>query len=251
MTYPTKTCNKCKEEKPLDQFNKHKKNKDGLSYSCKYCKKEYYKENQERMSVYWRNWYKKNKEKKSEYKKEHYQKNKEEILRKKKIYRQQEHIKEQDKEYRKKYREQNREKINALQNQYAKDRKKHDLLYKCRVNTRVLISKSFSNQNLSKKSKTFKILGCSPEWFYNEWLEKKYNPPHSHLDHIIPISLAQNEKEVILLNHYSNFQVLSPEQNISKGNKYISLQGLNKVLANHPYVKDVKYIIKREGIEVR
>jgi len=114
-----------------------------------------------------------------------------------------------------------------------------------------LIGRAFANQNISKKNKTFKIIGCSSVYFYNEWLEKKYNPPHSHLDHIIPISLAKNEKEVILLNHYSNFQVLSAEQNISKGNKYISLQGLNKVLANHPYVKDVKYIIKREGIEVR
>ena len=250
MNHPTKTCNKCKEEKPLDQFNKHKKNKDGLSYSCKSCKKEYYKENQERMSVLWRNWYKKNKEKKSEYKKEYYQKNKEEILTKKKIHRQQEHIKEQEKRSQKKYREQNREKINALLNQYAKDRKKHDPLYKCCVNTRVLISKSFSNQNLSKKSKTFKILGCSPEWFYNEWLEKKYNPPHSHLDHIVPVSLARDEQEVMLLNHYSNFQVLSASDNIKKGNRYISLQGLNKVLANHPNVKFIKQIIKREGIEV-
>ena len=156
-------------------------------------------------------------------------------------------IKERKSHYRKKHRKQK----NAYEAEYKKRRRKHDSLFRCKENISALIRQSFKNKQMLKTTKTIDTLGCSPEWFYNEWLEKKYNPPHSHLDHIIPISLAQNEKEVILLNHYSNFQVLSSKQNISKGNKYISLQGLNKVLANHPYVKDVKYIIKREGIEVR
>lgn len=29
-----------------------------------------------------------------------------------------------------------------------------------------------------------------------------------HLDHIIPLSTAKTEKEVIILNHYTNFQPL-------------------------------------------
>lgn len=219
MKTPTKVCSKCKEMKPLDQYWKNKKNKDGYRCSCKSCMKEYAVVNKDRIA---------------KRQKKHYQKNKEKYA-----------------EYQKQYTEQNREKINARESQYTKYRRSNDPVYRCRVNIRGLISQSFSNQNTSKKSKTFKILGCSPEWFYNEWLEKKYNPPHTHLDHIIPISLAQNEKEVILLNHYSNFQVLDAEQNMEKGNRYISLQGLNKVLENHPNFKDVKSIIKREGIEVR
>lgn len=44
---------------------------------------------------------------------------------------------------------------------------------------------------------------------YGEW----------HLDHIIPISSAKTEEEVIKLNHYTNFQPLWAEDNWNKGNK--------------------------------
>ena len=223
MTYSTKTCNKCKQSKSKKDFFKDRTKRDGLSYSCKSCKANYNKEYQRQ-----------NKEQIQKQRKYFREKNKELVLIQKKEYYQA-----------------NKEKILERQKEYEKNRRKSDPLYRCIINTRALIGRAFANQNLSKKSKTFKILGCSPEWFYNEWLEKKYNPPHSHLDHIIPISLAQNEKEVVLLNHYSNFQVLSSKQNISKGNRYIFLQGLNKVLENHPNFKDVKSIINREGIEVR
>ena len=36
-----KVCTKCKEHKPLSEFNKHKTMKDGLNYQCKSCNKEY------------------------------------------------------------------------------------------------------------------------------------------------------------------------------------------------------------------
>lgn len=35
----TKRCTKCKEEKPLDEFNKHAAHKDGLQYVCRTCEK--------------------------------------------------------------------------------------------------------------------------------------------------------------------------------------------------------------------
>ena len=41
-----------------------------------------------------------------------------------------------------------------------------------------------------------------------------------HMDHKKPISLAMNEEEVYELNHYTNFQPLYWEDNLSKGNKY-------------------------------
>lgn len=37
----TKTCSKCSENKPLDQFNKTKRNKDGLQTWCRECTKQY------------------------------------------------------------------------------------------------------------------------------------------------------------------------------------------------------------------
>ena len=39
-----KICNTCQTEKPLDEFNKNVKRKDGLSGKCKSCNKEYLKE---------------------------------------------------------------------------------------------------------------------------------------------------------------------------------------------------------------
>ena len=40
-----------------------------------------------------------------------------------------------------------------------------------------------------------------------------------HLDHIIPVSIATSEEEIIKLNHYTNFQPLWAEDNIIKSNK--------------------------------
>ena len=37
----SKVCTKCKEHKPLNEFHKNKKFKDGLTYECKSCMKEY------------------------------------------------------------------------------------------------------------------------------------------------------------------------------------------------------------------
>ncbi len=39
----SKTCNICKMQKSIDNFNKSKKTKDGLGYTCKSCKNEQYK----------------------------------------------------------------------------------------------------------------------------------------------------------------------------------------------------------------
>ena len=41
-----------------------------------------------------------------------------------------------------------------------------------------------------------------------------------HLDHIIPISWAKDEDEVIKLNHYKNLQPLWAEDNLLKNNKF-------------------------------
>ena len=38
MTYPTKTCNKCKESKPIDEFHINNSSLDGLRNDCKRCR---------------------------------------------------------------------------------------------------------------------------------------------------------------------------------------------------------------------
>jgi hypothetical protein len=41
------------------------------------------------------------------------------------------------------------------------------------------------------------------------------------IDHIIPISIARNEEEIIKLNHYSNLRPLWRKDNRDKSNKIL------------------------------
>ena len=45
-----------------------------------------------------------------------------------------------------------------------------------------------------------------------------------HLDHIKPLATAKTEEDVILLNHYTNFQPLLAKDNLNKGKKIIEKQ---------------------------
>lgn len=84
----TKVCSRCKTEKPVTQFNKESRSKDGFNVACKECLQEYY-----------RNYYSKNKKKWKEYesrpevveqsscrRKKRYEEKKEEILEKNSDY---------------------------------------------------------------------------------------------------------------------------------------------------------------------
>ena len=44
-----KNCTGCKEDKPLDQFYKAAKKKDGLTWRCKECQSKYYQDNREKI----------------------------------------------------------------------------------------------------------------------------------------------------------------------------------------------------------
>ena len=103
-----------------------------------------------------------------------------------------------------------------------KIRLKTDDIFRLTCNIRSLIKISFKNQGYTKRSKTYKILGCSYEDFkeciesqWEDWMgwdnyglyngEEKYG---WDFDHIIPVSSALSEKDVYTLNHYSNIQPL-------------------------------------------
>jgi hypothetical protein len=56
----TKYCNKCKKVKPLSDFNKSKRNKDGYQDWCRTCQKKYYKKHSGKTNKRNRKWYKEN-----------------------------------------------------------------------------------------------------------------------------------------------------------------------------------------------
>lgn len=112
--------------------------------------------------------------------------------------------------------------------EWAKQKRKQDFVFNFSCNVRSLISHSFERANgdgLVKNYSTEDILGCSIEDF-RKYIENKFqkgmtlkNYGQWHLDHIIPISLATTEEEVIKLCHYTNFQPLWAYDNMSKGNR--------------------------------
>jgi hypothetical protein len=225
----TKICSKCKLIKNISEFVKHPQTKDGLQCRCNECrkieKKEYYKKNKksindkskkyrednaQKLIDYSRNYYKKNKKKLLEDKKEYYKKNSELIYKKLVIYN-----------------KNNKKKVNFYKNNYNKEKKKSSNLFKLRILMRDRINKYFKNSSLSKKNTTFKIIGCEPkqlkEHLENQFKEGMAWDNHGlygwHIDHIIPLSSAKTEEEIIKLCHYSNLQPLWAKDNLSKGSK--------------------------------
>ena len=124
----------------------------------------------------------------------------------------------------------NKERRREPRRDYAKIRRKNDPLFALKSRTSSLIRTSI----IRKKSKTIEILGCSFEEFksyieskFESWMTWEnrglYNGEFNYgwdIDHIIPVSSAKTEEEIIKLNHYTNFQPLCSKVNrdIKKNN---------------------------------
>jgi hypothetical protein len=101
-------------------------------------------------------------------------------------------------------------------------KRKHDSLFGLKTKIGNSIRKSFKNNGYTKKSNTYKILGCSISDFklhlesqFKDWMNWNnrglYNGIEGYgwdIDHIIPLSTATCEADVICLNHYTNLQPL-------------------------------------------
>lgn len=173
----------------------------------------------------------KDKDKEKEYKKKWYQENKERILAEAK--KKSEENKKKSKEWKKanrekilaqkkKYREKNKEKIRAYNKQYHRNKKDNDPLYALKHRVSKSINKSLQKEGYTKRSRSHEILGCSWEEFKLH-LESKFEPWMTwenrglfngeknygwDIDHIIPLSTATTEEEIVKLNHYTNLQPL-------------------------------------------
>ena len=194
----TKTCRVCNVEKSLtaEYYNKRKDSSDGYTNDCRECRAKYKK-----------NYRINNIESLKEYRKKYYWNNREH-QRKKTI----------------EWRENNKERVRELRIKYKKDRLKTDPLFKLTTAIRKTIYISFKRQGWNKNSKTQKILGCDFPRFKSH-IEELFQEGMSfdnygewHYDHIIPLSTATCEDDLIKLNHYTNIQPLWAEDNLRKSN---------------------------------
>lgn len=194
MNNTTKICRVCNVEKPLtpEYYNKRKDSSDGYSNDCRKCRLEYKKKYRSE-----------NKESLKEKRKELYWNNKEHELKKSS-----------------EWKKNNRDRINYNK----RERLKSDPLFNMEVKIRKTICNSFKRRGWDKTSKTQKILGCNfPEFkihiegLFQEGMSFN-NHGEWHYDHIVPLSTATCEDDIIRLNHYTNIQPLWAEDNLRKSN---------------------------------
>ena len=175
----TKMCSKCGIEKPLSDFHKDKRDRSGVRSICKLCRKKYCEENKERINQYNKQYYQENKEKLNTIKRQYYLDNKD--------YYEQYRIENKDyfKQYFKQYQINNRDKVNGIS---AKRRA-----------TKLKATPELTQEEQELINKYYilcNFLGTD-----------KY-----HIDHIIPLANGG-------LHHPDNLQVLTAEDNFSKGAK--------------------------------
>jgi len=233
----TKTCAYCKVEKEIKEFSKAKNGcKKGLRGRCKLCISTLSKTPRE-IAV-----------------RRKYQQ-RPDIVAKRKAYEKSEERQKQKRSYYKTpdvlaKRQAQRRDINkqTLRNNAHIERVQTDEVYRFINRVRTSMSTGLKNNGFTKRSKTYELLQCSYDFFMN-YLGAELTEG-MQLDHIIPISLAQTEKEAILLSHYSNFQVLTAEENMSKSNRYIKHENLLKVLELHPQANDLEQLVLNRDIEI-
>jgi hypothetical protein len=186
-----KKCFRCGQDKDLCEFSKNIKSSDGLYSYCKECRKQYRKDNLDRIKIYDNTYSKTSKFKESQ----------------------------------KKYKSNNKDKINTYRRKYRLEVSLNDELFILKTSIRDAIRHSIKNKGYSKKSPSHEILGCSFEEFkqhieslWEPWMNwDNYGNPKDcifepnktwDLDHITPSSSAKTEDDVLRLNHYTNLRPL-------------------------------------------
>lgn len=177
---------------------------------------EYRKKNKKRLNKQKQNWAKANSDKVKIYKEQN--KDKKKISDKK--YAQKTKVIQNARK--KAWAKANPDKVKKAKYDYVKRKLNFDPLYKLKHYITCAIRQSFKRNGYSKKSKTAVILNCSFEELkkyieskFEDWMSWDnyglYNGELKYgwdIDHIIPISSAKNEEDVIKLNHFTNLQPL-------------------------------------------
>lgn len=218
-----KRCACCGAEKEIIFFYKNKGARDGRMYSCKDCTN---KRNAKR--------YEKNKEKINALKRARYWANKEPFTKARKKYEQMH--KKQISARKKRYRIEHKNEVMARQREWVNKKRHQDEVFRIGMNLRNYTRRVFVRRGEVDSPRLEAIYGCSCKDLYvylvKSW-EKNYNIPWNgepcNIDHICPLCAAHTIKEVLSSFHYSNLQLLTPEDNRKKGVKNNSILVKSKV----------------------
>lgn len=220
-----KRCTICGETKGYSEFHRQASRRDGYANWCKPCKKQKkrddYVANRDRILEKLAKYRRQNPEKVSACKK---------ACRAKKIEQYKARGKQKYLEGREQallrqaeYRRRNWPRVLAWNTAYKRERLRSDPLFRLEYAVRNRTFVAFRDRGYGKGSRTRELIGC--DWAdlmahmsaqftpgmtienYGEW----------HVDHIIPLSSASSEGELIRLCHYTNLQPLWAAENIRKG----------------------------------
>jgi len=171
---------------------------------------------------------------------------KQERLAKREKYIKEYYINNKDKilSYSKEYFKDNKEEKQKKNNDRYNKRREVDAVFKLTTNIRRNLRGILKRFSFTKKCKSYEILGCSFEIFkqhletqFESWMNWNnyglYNGEVNYgwdIDHIIPISTAKTEEDVINLNHYTNLQPLCSYNNrVLKRDNIISIKKINNI----------------------
>lgn len=247
-----KACNKCGECKPATAEFWHRKQDGvmGLASRCKVCRvgesSQYYKTNAERIKEQVSRYAEANKdriqEKQRARQKLYYMENKERIKAKNLAYVQANRMRVKENARRwysknsarvaetsKAWREKNAEKYREASNKREKERRASDPIFAIKKWARYTVAHALRRSGYAKESPAFHVVGCSATRL-RQHIERQFlkgmnweNRDQWHIDHIIPLSTAKTEEDVIRLNHYTNLRPLWAKDNLEKSDKVLYL----------------------------
>lgn len=234
----TKICKTCMIEKNINEFRKSGKYYRGDCRKCenkkcikrnaknkehiKEMQKQYRKNNQQKIKEYREKHY--NPKKTKEYNSQYYDSHKQDYANWHKNYNQKN--KDKLRETKRNWEKANKDKVKKQQKKDY-DKRMSNPIKKMEHQMRNMINCSFRRTKYIKNKKLKEIVGLDCDNMINYLLETYKNnygyewdkKEPVHIDHIMPISLAKNEDDVIKLCHYTNLQLLKAKDNLQKGNK--------------------------------
>ncbi len=215
-----KPCTRCNINKPLSEFYKDSRARDGAQSACKKCFNISTEEVKLRKQAYLKKWRAENPDKVRNQKEKWYAENRQQALLYAKEYRQANSDKVAD--YMKDWRKKNRSKLTEYNKKLRETNPRHRLC----ENMRSRVNSALKLKGSKKSKRTMQYVGCTAEQLV-KYLEAKFTPEMTwdnygsywHVDHIVPLSFLDpnSERSKNRLFHYTNLQPLKAIDNFKKG----------------------------------